>query len=239
MPGSPEFPKGGDQAGISADVVRFEAGFRLIHWVHAAPFLFLLLTGLSLFIQPLKAAHIDGFRILPLLHVLVGIAFILSPLALYLRLRGDRAVAADLRALFKIRRDDAGWARYALAAVLGARVTMPPTGKFNLGQKANSAFTVAVTLGLMLTGAVLGVNFFTKRVFSAAFVERTFPLHDGLMLIALPVVAVHIYLGSLHPGTRESLRGIISGRVRRQWARDHHERWLDEAESGPGDRVSG
>ncbi|HTE85025.1 MAG TPA: cytochrome b/b6 domain-containing protein [Dehalococcoidia bacterium] len=212
-------------------MLRFEAGIRLIHWVHAVPFLFLLVTGLTLFIQPIKAAHIDGYRIVPLLHVLAGLGFIASPLALLLWLRTDRASADDIHRLFSLRREDVPWARYAVGAVLGARVRIPPTAKFNLGQKANAVITVAVTAALMLSGAVLAVNFFTKRVFSAGLVEGVFPLHDLFMLIALPVVLVHIYLGSLHPGTRESLRGIISGRVSRGWARDHHDLWVEEIES--------
>ena len=68
------------------DVLRFGSGSRLLHWAHALPFLFLLLTGLILFFPPVKAVQLGGFRLLPLLHVLVGIAFILSPIPLALRL---------------------------------------------------------------------------------------------------------------------------------------------------------
>jgi formate dehydrogenase subunit gamma len=215
---------------------RFSGGLRLLHWAHAIPFLFLLITGLTLFIPPVKAAHIGGYRLVPLLHVLVGIAFILSPIPLYLALHAEAAVGADLRRLFELRPEDGAWARYAVGAVLGARVRLPPTGKFNAGQKANTLFTAAVTAGLMASGAVLAVNFFTKRIFSAAFVERVFPAHDFFMLIALPVVAAHIYLGALNPGTRESLRGITTGCVRRAWAREHHALWAKEVEAAERER---
>lgn len=227
MPGSPDAPADPAQG----DVLRFEFGSRLVHWVHAAPFLFLLLSGLILFLPPVKAAHVDGYRIVPLLHVVVGILFIASPIPLYLRLRTNTAVGRDLHRLFSLRREDSAWARYAIGAVLGARTRTPPTGKFNLGQKANAVVTVIVTVALMLTGAVLAVNFFTKRVFNAAFVEHVFPLHDLFMLIALPVVLIHIYLAVLNPSTRESLRGIIGGRVHRAWAHEHHGIWLDETDS--------
>jgi formate dehydrogenase subunit gamma len=63
-------------------------------------------------------------------------------------------------------------------------------------------------------------------------VERVFTLHDLFMLIALPIVLVHIYLGSLHPTTRESLHGVVGGRVRKAWAREHHSAWLDEIDQG-------
>ncbi len=215
--------------------MRFGRGLRLLHWAHAIPFLSLLITGLTLFIPPVKAAHFGGYRLVPLLHVLVGIAFILSPIPLSIGLYADAALASDLRRLSRLQPEDSAWVRYAVGAVLGVKVGLPPTGKFNLGQKANAVFTVVVTLGLMVSGAVLAVNFFTKRVFSATFVERVFPAHDFFMLIAVPVVAAHIYLGSLNPSTRESLRGITSGRVRRAWAREHHALWAEEVEPSEGE----
>jgi formate dehydrogenase subunit gamma len=225
MAGSPE------RSSPNSRVPRFGGASRLVHWAHAAPFLLLLITGLSLFVQPVKALHIDGFRLMPLLHVVIGIAFILSPFVLFLRLRRNRSLAADLGALFTPRPDDAGWVRYAFGVLLGAKAAGPPVAKFNAGQKANAAATVILSLGLMLTGAVLTVNFFTKQVFSAAFVERVFPLHDLFMLLALPIVLFHIYLASLNPSTRESLHGILGGRVQRRWAHQHHALWLEELDS--------
>lgn len=238
MAGSPlDASPGGGGAGngraSDETIFRFAAGSRIVHWAHAIPFLFLLLSGLSLFVPSLKALHIGGFRLIPLLHVLVGIAFVISPLPLYLGLRDRGEVNRDLRRLFRLERGDAGWAAYALAALLGAHVRQPPVGKFNLGQKLNTGFSLVTTAGLMLTGVVLAVNFFTKSVFSARFVEQVFPLHDFFMLIILPVLVAHIYLGSLNPSTRESLRGITQGRVRLDWARTHHPRWIDELKDEP------
>jgi len=222
MAGSPE---------PSQTIARFGRGSRVVHWAHAGPFLFLLVSGLILYIPPLKAVNAAGFRLVPLMHVLVGIGFIASPIPVYLGLPDRSLVGDDLRRLLRFDPGDSAWATYALAAALGARVRQPATGKFNLGQKLNTAFSVVVTVGLMATGAVLAVNFFTKSVFSAGFVEQVFPIHDLFMLISLPVLAAHIYLGSLNPTTRESLRGITSGRVSRTWARLHHSLWVDEMES--------
>jgi formate dehydrogenase subunit gamma len=230
MAGSP------DTSRLNGSVLRFSRSSRLVHWTHAAPFLLLLLTGLSLFIPTVKAVHIDGYRLVPLAHVVVGIAFILSPLVLFVRLRRNRSVGRDLHALFTLRPEDAGWFRYAFALTLGTKASAPPVAKFNAGQKANAAATVILTLGLMLTGAVLAVNFFTKQIFSAAFVERIFPLHDLFMIFALPIVLVHIYLAIFNPSTRESLNGILGGSVRRRWAREHHALWLDQVESDPSER---
>jgi formate dehydrogenase subunit gamma len=228
MAGSPDSI---DPADFEETIPRFALGSRLVHWIHAVPFLFLLVSGLTLFVPPLKAIHLGGYRLVPLAHVVVGIAFILSPLPLYAVLPDRPRVKDDLRRLCHFDRGDPGWARYAFNLALGMRAQRPPQGKFSLGQKLNSAFTASVTLGLMVTGAVLAVNFFSKSVFAARFVEQVFPLHDAMMVVALPVVAAHIYLGSLNPGTRESLRGITGGSVRLSWARAHHAGWVEEMKS--------
>lgn len=209
---------------------RFSRGARILHWAHSIPFLFLLLSGLTLFIPSIKAVHIGGYRLVPLLHVIVGIAFILSLIPLVLALPDRQAVLDDCRRLFRLDGTDRPWGLYALTVALGGRALVPALGKFNLGQKLNAIFSVVVTLALMGTGAVLAVNFFTKSVFSARFVEQVFPLHDFFMLIAIPVLAGHIYLGTLNPGTRESLRGIVRGVVRRSWAQQHHALWAREVE---------
>src|SRR5712692_7758443 len=146
---------------------RFSAGSRVVHWVIAIPFLLLLFSGLLLFLPGLKAIHIGGFRVLSLLHVVIGIAFILSPVLLYLLLPDRSEVIDDARRLFRIEQGDTSWASYAAGSLLGARVRMPPVGKFNFGQKVNTVFSLAIILGLMATGAVLAVNYFTKSVFSA------------------------------------------------------------------------
>jgi formate dehydrogenase subunit gamma len=231
MAGSPDRPiRAGDET-PEATILRFSRGPRVVHWAHAVPFLLLLLTGLSLYVPSIKALNAGGYRLLPLLHVIIGIAFILSPLPVYFSVRDRAALWEDIRRLFRVEPGDVTWLRYAVVAALGSRVEQPPTEKFNLGQKLNAGFSVLVTLGLMASGAVLAVNFFTKRVFSAQFVERVFPLHDLFMLVSLPVLAAHIYLGSLNPATRESLKGITGGRVSRSWARAHHSRWVDEMDN--------
>lgn len=211
-------------------MLRFGAATRAFHWVHAVPFLFLLLTGLLILVPEVKAFHVGGHRLVALLHVLAGMGFIVSLPLLYLLVRDRRALRRDLRLALTPEPSDAPWARYAVLALLGARMPEPPSGKYNLGQKLSSAFWVAVTAGLMATGAVLAVNYFTKRVFSASFVEHVFPWHDALMLASLPVLAGHLYLALVNPSTRPSLRGIFTGRVDAAWARRHHAWWVGDGD---------
>jgi len=55
---------------------------------------------------------------------------------------------------------------------LGARLDAPPVEKFNAGPTINTVALLLLPPGLGPSGLVLGVNFFTKSVFAAAFVER-------------------------------------------------------------------
>mgnify|MGYP001175620120 CR=1 FL=1 len=214
-----------------ATLPRFSPVTRIAHWTLALPFLFLLATGLLLYVPRLKAIHVGGYRLLPLLHVIAGLALIVALVVVYLLQPGRRALYRDLRRLVQLGPGDLAWLRYAGYALLGARVRQPPTGKFNAGQKANGLASAVFTSGLIATGSVLAVNFFTKAVFSTRFVEQVYPLHDLFTIVAIPVVAVHIFFATLNPSTRPSLRGMLDGRVDRAWARKHHDRWAAEVEA--------
>ena len=48
------------------------------------------------------------------------------------------------------------------------------------------------------------------------------------MYIAIPLVLGHLYMAMLNPSTRHSLRGMVLGTVRRDWAREHHAKWERE-----------
>lgn len=214
-------------------VRRFGRGTRLLHWVHAIPFFFLLFSGLSLLVPELKGLNLFGNRIVPTLHIVAGGVFILGPVAVYLSLGDRELVHRDVRRLVSVSRDDLRWLKYAVLFVLGSGAREPPARKFNMGQKLNTLYTVVVGGGLIVTGVILTINVYRKGVFSLEFVETMFPLHDLFMVAAIPAVAGHVYLATINPSTREALRGITRGVVRREWARRHHPRWLQD-EDGRG-----
>ncbi len=54
------------------------------------------------------------------------------------------------------------------------------------------------------------------------------------MLLAfaiIPLIAGHLFLALLFRPTRPSLRGALLGTVSADWARRHHARWLNGADS--------
>jgi formate dehydrogenase subunit gamma len=209
-------------------ISRFGRGSRQLHWTHAVLFLVLLLTGASLLLPSTKGFAIGGSRLLPSIHIAAGVLFILSPVLVYLTAADRALVHRDLRRLVAAGRDDVRWLWWAGLTLVGFRRREPLVGKFNAGQKLNTLYTVATGLGLIVTGMILVVHTYKKGLFDVNVAQRVFTLHDALMFATIPVVAIHIYLAVFNPGTRESLRGIVRGAVRIEWARRHHPKWVED-----------
>lgn len=223
---------------------RFGRATRAAHWLLAAPFLLLLITGLTNFYPPLKAVQVADERLFAWLHVLLGFATLAAMALLVPPLLWRRSLRDDMREMARAGVDDYLWLQHRALSLAGARSRPPRVGKFNAEQKLNSLFSLAATAALMGTGLILRINFLSKAVFSARFVEDVFPWHTALSLLVIPVVLGHLYLSLIHPSTRESLRGITLGRVRRDWARCHHDAWEAPAagaqpDAEPRSRPSG
>ena len=217
----------GEPPEVEAEYVkRFAVPSRLAHWLLGAPFLLLLLTGLTNFVPRLKAQQFMDERLFAWLHTILGLATVAAIVLLVLPLLATRSVRADLRELTRVGRDDYLWLQHVAFVASGARSRLPPVGKFNAGQKINALLSFGATAGLMVTGIVLGVNFITKEIFPIAIVEDLFRLHTLLSLLVIPLVLGHLYLALLHPSTRESMRAITFGVVRRDWAARHHDAWI-------------
>ena len=51
------------------------------------------------------------------------------------------------------------------------------------------------------------------------------------MFISIAVVLGHLYLALIYPSTRHALRGMTTGSVRRDWAWQHHRKWIEGRQS--------
>ena len=209
-------------------VRRFGVATRLAHWALAIAFLLLLLTGLTNYWPALKAIEVAGGRLFGWLHVILGFAMLAISALTVASLLTSRSLRADARALAGATVDDYLWLQHQALRLSGARSVPPPVGKFNAGQKLNALLSFLGTAALLLTGLLLGVNYIDKRVLSADIVSDVFPWHTLLAFAMIPLVLGHIYLAVAHPSTREALRGITRGVVRRDWARRHHPAWRPE-----------
>ena len=212
-------------------IERFGAPTRRLHWTLGILYLLLLLTGVTNFWPEAKAFQLADTRVFAWLHVVLGWALVASIVLVVLPLLSSRSLRSDLRELTRAGLGDYLWLQHAALRAMGSPSRAPRSGKFNAGQKLNALVSALLTAGLAGSGVVLGVNYTTKSVFDVAFVEDVFPWHTALALLAIPPLLGHLYLALLHPSTREALRGMALGRVRREWARAHHPAWVQEVEA--------
>jgi formate dehydrogenase subunit gamma len=192
-------------------VRRFSPVERVLHWVNALGFFFLLATGLILYLPSLSVL-VSRRQLIQSLHFWAGVGW-LAALALIIAL-GARRLLATARELERFDEDDLRWLR-------GGRA---PQGRFNAGQKINAALTAAFTILFGVSGLLLWFGEQDTRYRFAS----TVVLHDGLMYISLALLAGHLYLALIHPATRHALRGMTLGDVRVEWAARHHSKWQPE-----------
>ena len=193
-------------------VHRFSRTERTLHWVHAAAFFVLLGSGLVLYVP--KLSELVGRRpFVKDVHFDTGLAWMLA-IALIVLLGDRRGLRRTARELDAFDRDDRLWLR---------RIPRPQ-GRFNAGQKLNAALTASFAVLFAVSGVLL---WYGERNNSFRFAS-TILLHDGLMYVSIVLVIGHLYLALIYPSTRHALRGITTGSVRSDWAREHHRKWVDE-----------
>jgi formate dehydrogenase subunit gamma len=184
-------------------IPRFSRTERTLHWVNAVCFLWLLGTGLILYLPSLSVA-VQRRPLMKDMHFWGGIAW-LSLLVIV-------ALAGDRRGLLRTARELDRFDR----------------SRFNVGQKVNAILTAAFTLLFAVSGILLWLGERDTRYRFAS----TVILHDGLMFAALALFVGHLYLAVIHPTTRHSLRGMTIGDVREDWARLHYPEWVQGRSKG-------
>ena len=200
---------------------RFTGVQRLLHAVLAITFLGMLWTGLCLW-SPTFAAVMNRSVARPwheYFAIALGVAF-----ALVIVLR-PRDITAFTREVDTLDRADIAWLRGGPRRLLDHRGA-PEQGWLNAGQKLNTA----LTMGLMAVLAITGVLLWLAPGVPALRFAGTVDVHDIATILIVLLVCGHLYLSLLHPATRRSLPGMVTGDVDRAWAREHHARWVGEQE---------
>jgi len=181
---------------VTRYVRRFSRTERTFHWVNATFFLYLLATGLILYL-PALSRDVGRRPLIKDLHFWGGVGWI--PALLLVALVGDR------RGILRTARE----------------VEVLEHDRFNVGQKINAILTAAFSVLFLVSGLLLWMGERDTRFRFAS----TVTLHDALLYVSLILLVGHLYLAVIHPATRHSLRGMTLGTVNEEWARRHHPRW--------------
>lgn len=209
---------------VGPPILRFDRAERAVHWVNAGLFAILLLTGAALYIAPIMAL-IGRRRLVIDIHLAAGLALPL-PVLIGVAGRWGAALRADMRRWNRWGVDDRAWLRAALQSKprRSAIRRVLVDGKFNAGQKLNSAFTGGAILVMLLTGVVM----YWFHLWPLSWRTGATYTHDWLAGALVVVIAGHITYALSDP---DALRSMISGTVSRAWARTHARGWLAEVEA--------
>jgi formate dehydrogenase subunit gamma len=194
---------------VTRYVRRFSRTERTLHWVNAVCFLFLLATGLILYLPSLSVL-VSRRQLVQEIHFWGGVAWVCL-LAIVIVVGDRRGLLRLARELDGFDDDDMRWLRGKYAR----------QGRFNAGQKINAILTAAFTILFTVSGVLLWVGEHDTRYRFAS----TVVLHDGLMFVSLFLLVGHLYLALIHPATRHALRGMTIGTVSEDWAAEHHGKW--------------
>ncbi|MCW2923916.1 MAG: hypothetical protein JWM98_1320 [Thermoleophilia bacterium] len=199
-------------------IARFTLTERVLHWEVVVAFAVMLATGLILYFPSLsglmsrpaaKGVHLWA-------AIALGVGFTLVAV-----LGNRRAVLRSAREVQYLDADDMAWLKAGPAAQMG-RVSPAPQGRFNAGQKLNTAMLSGGMVLMYVTGFLL---WYGERHTEWRF-EGSVPVHDLFTLFLVLLVTGHVYLAVIHPHTRAAMRGMVTGEVDREFAEHHHATWV-------------
>lgn len=199
------------------EVVRYNYGERVCHWVNAATYVFCLLTGLAFYTPYLYWLSFvgGGPASARFLHPWVGLFFFAAVVWMHSLWRQQMLAAPEDRAW------EAGIKNY----IENRDELVPPQGRFNAGQKMFYWVMYYGAIVLVITG---GIMWFPELIAGRAHWLLTFiiPIHVATALITIGAFIIHVYMGVLL--VRGGMKGILFGSVSEEWAAHHHRLWYNK-----------
>ena len=102
----------------------------------------------------------------------------------------------------------------------------PPAERFNGGQKAVYWIVVIGGAAMAISGYVLIFPFYGTDI---GGMQRAEMIHGIIAMLFIAAMLGHIYIGTL--GMEGAFEAMGSGTVDVNWAKEHHQLWLDDEEA--------
>lgn len=205
-------------------IERFTYFERAAHWVNAAAFVILALSGIVMafgkfFLLPIMGSALFGWTtwVLKTVHNFVGPVFAVSLAVVLITFAKDNIP----------RRHDILWLKKGGGLLTGAHV---PSHRFNAGEKlmfwGGMLFLglIAVLSGLFLDKVAPGLDY------SRGNMQIAHMIHAVSVIFMTCMIMGHIYLGTI--GMQGAFKAMKTGYVDETWAREHHELWYDDVKAG-------
>ncbi len=201
-------------------IERFRKRVILIHWLQAASFAVLLISGAIMFFD---LTDIDGGQQIRVIHKISAVSFVIMPV-LY-SLFDPKAAMSFLKEAFRWDGDARSWLRRSVSFYFGRKVQMPPQGYINGDQKLWQLVVIVNGLVFALTGILL---WFFKLKIPLVLYQWVSLTHGVAFVVVSFMFLVHFYLTVLHPGFEESLGSMVDGKVSSSYARKNFSKWYEE-----------
>jgi formate dehydrogenase subunit gamma len=204
-------------------IVRFSAFERFVHWMTATCFVILTISGLNItFGRPLLLPLIgpDAFsewsQWAKYAHNYLSFPFTIGVVLIFLMwLAGNIPNKVDVE-----------WVKRG-GGIVGH--DHPPAYRFNAGQKA-IYWIVVLGGGLVAaSGYVLMFPFYLSGIEGMQLAQI---VHSVVAVLFVAVMLAHIYIGTV--GMEGAFEAMGSGTVDVNWAKEHHNLWLEEENARTG-----
>jgi formate dehydrogenase subunit gamma len=210
------------------NIVRFTVFERFVHWLTAACFIVLALSGLNItfgraLLLPLigPEAFTSFSEMAKYAHNFLSFPFTVGVVVItFIWIAGNLPTKIDIE-----------WVRRG-GGIIGH--DHPPAYRFNFGQKAIYWCQVLGGSVMVISGYLLIFPFYGTGV---ADMQLAQIVHSILAMLYVALMLGHIYIGSL--GMEGAFEAMGTGTVDLNWAKEHHSLWLEEenARIGPNEST--
>lgn len=202
-------------------VLRFNAIERFVHWVTAASFIVLGITGLNvtfgrvLFVSNAGSEAFSTWsQWAKYTHNYLSFAFTVGVVLMFLIWIGQNFPT----------KEDIEWLKRGGGMFTKKHGGHPPAWRFNAGQKLLYWFVVLGGIAMIVTGYMLMFPFYGGTTVGNMELAEIFHGIVGVLFIAM--ILAHIYLGTM--GMEGALEAMVDGTVDYNWAKEHHPLWTKE-----------
>ncbi|ARQ02489.1 formate dehydrogenase subunit gamma [Pseudorhodoplanes sinuspersici] len=199
-------------------IVRFNAFERFIHWMTAACFIVLAISGLNItfgkaLLLPLmgEAAFAGWSQWGKYAHNYLSFPFTIGVVVIFLMwLAGNIPNRVDI-----------DWLKRG-GGIVGD--DHPPAYRFNAGQKGIYWIVVLGGAAVAISGYILMFPFYGGLTISGMQIAQI--VHSVVGVLFIAVMLAHIYIGTI--GMEGAFEAMGTGEVDVNWAKQHHALWLEE-----------
>jgi len=198
-------------------VRRFNAFERFSHWLTAISFVVLALTGLNITFGKILLLPVIGpeafssmSQVAKYTHNFVSASFVIGlVLIVAIWMKDNIPQKVDIE-----------WIKQGGGFIKSKHA---PSGRFNPGEKLVFWFALGAGVAVILSGYLLMFPFYVTNI---AGMQLAQIVHALVAVLFIAVIIAHIYIGTL--GMEGAFEAMATGDVDLNWAKEHHDVWLEE-----------